>query len=268
MGAFPGFEADRGENARGAETQALESANRVLEAYQAVPLAALCDLFRSDCRWLTTFAELDQFGPRSGETYVGPIGSLDRGEPVLWPPGFRHRVLAYLRPEMAEPGRILRALAATRDAAVICAAPGVSPEVSQGLERPGFQFIPRPVNLPALLPQTSAFLSYAPAGSVAQSLVEGVPQLMVPAHVEAQMTAIRVESIGAGLMLRAGASEQEIATGLRRVLDGRRFKVRALEFSSRYRAFDQAAACNQIVVGIEALGASDVRERAAAARVG
>ena len=81
LGPFPGFVAPA-ENARAADAQALESANRVLEAYQAAPLAALCDLFRTECRWLTTFAELDQYGPRVRGTYVGPIGRVDRGEPV------------------------------------------------------------------------------------------------------------------------------------------------------------------------------------------
>ena len=268
LGPFPGFEGVTAENARAADAQALESANRVLEAYQAAPLAALCDLFRTEYRWLTTFAELDQYGPRSRETYVGPIGSVDGGELVTWPPGFRHRVLAYLRPGMADPLRILRALAGQSDAAVICAAPGVSPEISEGLGRPGFQFVPRPVSFPALLPQASVLVSYAPAGSVAQSLLEGVPQLMVPAHVEAQMTAVRVASLGAGLMLRGEATEREIATALRRVLDERRFKVRALEFASRHRAFDRAAACDRIVAEIERLGAGGASAHAQSVRAG
>ena len=267
LGPFPGFRASA-ENARAADAQALESANRVLEAYQAAPLAALCDLFRTEYRWLTTFAELDQYGPRSGETYVGPIGRVDRGEPVTWPAGFRHRVLAYLRPGMADPLRILRALAGQSDAAVICAAPGVSPEISEGLGRPGFQFVPRPVSFLALLPQASVLVSYAPAGSVAQSLLEGVPQLMMPAHVEAQMTAVRVASLGAGLTLRGEATEREIATALRRVLDERRFKVRALEFASRHRAFDRAAACERIVAEIERLGVADASGHAQSARAG
>jgi UDP:flavonoid glycosyltransferase YjiC (YdhE family) len=259
LGPFPGFE---GVNARAADAQALESVNRVLKAYQAAPLAALCDLFRTECRWLTTFAELDQYGPRSTETYVGPIGNVDGGEFVKWPPGFRHRVLAYLRPGMADPLRILRALAGQSDAAVVCAAPGLSPEISEGLGRPGFQFVPRPVSFPALLPEASVLVSYAPAGSVAQSLLEGVPQLMVPAHVEAQMTAVRVASLGAGITLREEATEREIATGLRRVLDERRFKVRALEFASRHCAFDRAVACDQIVAEIERLGAGAASEHA------
>lgn len=268
LGPFPGFEGVTAENARAADAQALQSANRVLEAYQAGPLATLCELFRTECRWLTTFAELDQYGSRSGEIYVGPIGIVDRGEPVTWPPGFRHRVLAYLRPGMPDPLRILRALAGERDAAVICAAPGMSPEISEGLGRPGFQFIPRPVSFPGLLPHASILVSYAPAGSVAQALLEGVPQLMAPAHVEAQMTAVRVEALGAGLMLRAEATEREIVTALRRVLDERRFKVRALDFATRYRAFDRAAACDRIVVEIERLGAGDAIEHIQSVRAG
>lgn len=268
LGPFPGFGGVSAGNARAADAHALQSANRVLEAYQATSLATLCELFRTQCRWLTTFAELDQYGPRPEERYVGPIGNVERGEAVEWPPGFRHRVLAYLRPGMAEPSRILRALAGERDAAVICAAPGMSPEISERLARPGFQFIPRPVSFPALLPTVSVLVSYAPAGSVAQSLLEGVPQLMVPAHVEAQMTAVRVEALGAGLMLRPEATEREIVMALRRVLDERRFKVCALEFASRHRGFDRAAACDRIVAEIERLGTGDATEHAQSVRAG
>ena len=251
--SFPDFEGNTAAEAKAADAHALASANHVLEAYRAAPLAALCDLFRTDGRWLTTFAELDQYGPRSGETYVGPISCLDRGEPVQWPPGFKHHVLAYVRPGMANLPRILRALADERDSAVICAAPGVSTELGAGLARPGFQFVPRPVGFEALLPQTSVFVSYASAASVTRTLLAAIPQLMSPLHVEAQMTAVRVVSIGAGLTLRGDETEQEISTILRCVLGERRFKSGALEFASRHHAFDPLAACERIVIEIERL---------------
>jgi UDP:flavonoid glycosyltransferase YjiC (YdhE family) len=260
--AFPGFEGVALEKARTADAQALDIANRVLEAYQAPPLAALCDLFRTERRWLTTFAELDQYGPRPEETYVGPIGNIGRGEPVEWTPGYRYRVLAYLRPGMARLPEILRALAGESDAAVVCAAPGISPEISQGLIRPGFQYVPRPVSFRALLPDASVLLSYAPAASVAQSLLEGVPQLMAPMHVEAQMTAVRVAALGAGLILRGRETELQMTATLRRVLDDSRFKDRALEFARRHRSFDPSGACDKIVNEIERLAGADVRERA------
>lgn len=264
---FPGFDGVTAENARAADTQALENANRVLEAYQATRLAALCDLFRAERRWLTTFAELDQYGQRPGSTYVGPIGDVDRGEKVEWPLGFRHCVLAYLRPGMSEFSRILSALAAEREAAVVCAAPGASVEVAEGLSRPGFLFVPRPVGFRALLPKANAFVSYAPAGSVAQSLLHGIPQLMSPAHVEAQMTAIRVASLGAGLTLRAGETEQAVVAALKQVLNDSRFRVRALEFATHHRAFDPATACDRIVTEIERVGAGHGRGHASAGSV-
>ena len=250
---FPGSDATASEKVRAADTQALTSANRVLAAYREEPMAALCDLFRTECRWFTTFAELDQYGARSGETYVGPIGTLDRGEPAQWPPGFKHHVLAYVRPGMVNLTPILRALAEVRDVAVICAAPGVTVELAKDFTRPGFQFIPRPVEFTALLPQTSLFISYAPAASVAQTLLAGIPQLMMPLHVEAQMTAVRVASLGAGLALRGDEPEQAISTVLRSVLDDRIYKTCALEFASRHRAFDPAVACDRMVTEIERL---------------
>jgi UDP:flavonoid glycosyltransferase YjiC (YdhE family) len=259
---FAGFGGADRESVKAADAQALATANRVLEAYEAPPLVALCDLFRTQCRWLTTFAELDQYGPRAEETYVGPIGRVDGGEVAEWAPELPHRVLAYLRRGTAGLPQVLRALAGERDAAVICAAPGVSPEVLQGLSRPGFQFVPRPVRFERLLPQASVFVSYAPAATVAESLVYGIPQIMVPAHVEAQMTAVRVASLGAGLMLRGEETEQQISMALRRVLDDPRFKVRALEFASRHRSFDPLAACDRIVTEIEALAAGGAREQA------
>jgi UDP:flavonoid glycosyltransferase YjiC (YdhE family) len=265
---FPGCAGITEKTAATADAQALESANFVLDAYGAPRLEALRDLFRTEARWLTTFAELDQYGPRSGETYVGPIGSLDRGESVQWPEGFAHRVLAYLRPETPALSEILRALAAQCEAAVICAAPGVPPDSVKSLERPGFQFFCKVVSLSALLPQTSLFLSYGPAASVSESLLSGVPQLMIPAHVEAQMTAIRVQCTGAGVALRGSASEAEISAALQRLLHDPRYKACALEFASRYRGFDRAAAADRIVSAVERFAERDASKVSAARRTG
>lgn len=257
---FPGFDGDAIARAEAADARALASANHVLEAYQAAPLATLSDLFRTEGRWLTTFAELDQYGARSGETYVGPISCLDQGEPMPWPPGFKHRVLAYVRPGMANLPRMLRALAGERDLAVICAAPGVPLALWEGLARPGFHCVSRPVAFKALLLEASVFLSYAPATSVTQTLLAGIPQLMAPMHREAQTTATRVVDLGAGLTLQGDETEQAIAMALWRVLEGLEFRARALDFASRYHAFDPAMACERLVTEIEQLGGGAIRK--------
>jgi hypothetical protein len=251
--AFPGFESAVAQGAAQAEALALASANEVLRAYQAPPLMALRDLFQARRRWLTTFAELDHYGPREGETYVGPLGGLDRGESAEWPDGSPYRVLAYLRPGIPRLAGILRALSSMGEAAVICAAPGVSADWLKSGVRPGFQFFPRAVRFAPLLERAGVFLSYGPAGSVTEALLRGVPQLLAPAHVEAQMTALRIERLGAGLILPDAASEAQIGAALARLLREAHFKGRALEFASRYRGVDAAATADRIVAELELL---------------
>lgn len=247
-----------------AEGRVVTTANEVLKAYVAEPLQALRGLFQTGARWLTTFAELDQYGARAHEAYIGPIGSLDRAQTVSWPQGSRERVLAYLRADTPELKKIVSVLASRSEWAVICAVPGVSAESLQLSSRPGFQYFSRPVSFPSLLPQTSALVSYGPAASVTQALLKGVPQLIAPAHVEAQMTAIRIVGIGAGLMLRGDASEEGIGHALTRVLSDPRFKVRALEFAARHRDFDAARAVRRLATDIEMLAAGETHKSVAA----
>lgn len=261
--SFPGAPAP-GPDSRAAEPHVLACANEVLKAYGAQPLAALRDLFQTERRWLTTFAELDQYGARTGETYIGPIGGLDRAEPVSWPDGFPHRVLAYLRPNTPGLREILTALASRADLAVIAAVPGQSAE-STGLSRTGFQLFSRPVSFPKLLSEASVFVSYGPAASVTQALLRSVPQLIAPAHVEAQMTAVRVVAMGAGLILRGDPNSERINGAVTRLLSDPRFKVRALEFAARHKDFDPARAVSRLVTEIETLVAGGCPRSAAAA---
>jgi UDP:flavonoid glycosyltransferase YjiC (YdhE family) len=252
--AFPGAAVAAAEF-EATEIRVLASANEVLKAYGGRRLEALRDLFQTERRWLTTFAELDQYGARAAETYVGPIGSVDRAEPASWPDGFSHRVLAYLRPNTPGLKEILTALASRSDAAAICVAPGLSAE-SLGLpSRAGFQLFSRPVRFPSLLSDASLFVSYGPAASVTHALLKGIPQLIAPAHVEAQMTAVRVLAMGAGLTLRREPTLEGIQGALARMLSDARFKVRALEFAARHRDFDAARTVARLVTDIEALAA-------------
>lgn len=263
--AFPGVAALAGTSAIGvAETRVVATANEVLKAYGAQPLEALRELFQAADRWLTTFAELDQYGARAQETYVGPIGSLDRAQPASWPDGSGHRVLAYLRPNMPGLRKIVSVLASRSDWAVICAVPGVTAESLHLASRAGFQFFSSPVSFPSLLPQTSLFVSYGPAASVTQTLLRGVPQLVVPAHVEAQMTAVRILAMGAGLVLRGDPTQEAITGALTRVLSDPRYKVRAMQFAARYREFDPAQAVGQLATAIETLAFGRRAQSAAA----
>jgi UDP:flavonoid glycosyltransferase YjiC (YdhE family) len=107
--------------------------------------------------------------------------------------------------------------------------------------------------LTSLLPGTSLCVSYAPAGTVTSTLLRGVPQLLAPAHVEAQLTAHRVECMGAGLTLRDGPDEQRVTATLHRLLNSAKYATRAAAFAAHHLGFDSGHAADNIVDDIETL---------------
>ena len=252
--AFPGFSGSTAENAAAAEVEILRNANLALGAGRATALQSLSDLFNVESRWLATFAELDHYGARQGERYVGPIADIEGVERLEWVAGHQHRVFAYLRPDTPDLPVILRSLAAS-GAAVICYGPGIPTELTDALVSRAFVLTSRPVDLLSLLEDASLCVSYSPAGTVASTLLRGIPQLLAPAHLEAQMTAHRVECLGAGLTVRGKASEERVTHLLQRLLSSSRFKAQAAAFATRYRGFDPGHVADYIVEDIESLAA-------------
>lgn len=249
---FPGFPGATPENAARAEAQVLENANRVLDALRGRRMQALSDVFRCEHRWLTTFPELDHYDARPGERYVGEIGEVGQAERVDWPSDASHRVFAYLRPDTPDLDDVLHSLAEC-GAAVVCYGPGILPQQMAAVSRDRLRFTARPVELGTLLRDTNVCVSYSPAGTVTSTLLRGVPQLMAPSHVEAQLTAHRVECMGAGVTLRGTPGQQRITARLYDLLHNPFFKARATEFAARYRHHDLGSAADRIVDEVESL---------------
>jgi UDP:flavonoid glycosyltransferase YjiC (YdhE family) len=249
---FPGFPGATLGNALKAEAQVLGQANRVLEAFRAPRLQALSDVFEVEQRWFTTFPELDHYSARPGERYVGPIGEVVDGQRVAWPSGHAHRIFAYLRADTPNVGAVVSALKSSA-AAVVCYGPGLSSELADSLQRPGVILSTQAVDLQSLLPEASLCVSYSPAGTVTQALLKGVPQLLAPAHVEAQLTAQRVVCIGAGLTLSRGQTEARIKTSLDRALGTLAFQKHAAAFAEKYKTYDAAREADIVTDAIETL---------------
>jgi UDP:flavonoid glycosyltransferase YjiC (YdhE family) len=242
---FPGFSGATAAGAAAAESRVLGAVNQVMTELHMPRIDALRDLFEVELRWLTTFPELDHYGARPGERYIGPIGQLQHGAPLDWPAGAK-RVFAYLRRGTPGLAAILGALSRL-DAAVICWSPGVEPRLLEPLKHCRVSISSVPVDLERLGGQADLCVSYSPAGTVTSTLLRSIPQLLAPAHVEAQMTAHRVECMGAGLTMRGRQDQKSIGAKLQSLLSRSEFKARAHVFASRYRSFDAARAADELV---------------------
>jgi len=82
---FPLLEGVTPEQIRQVEHRLLSNANAVLTQMRAPPLRSPGSLYETDARYLTTVAELDHYGARENERYVGPIGRIEAGKPLRGP---------------------------------------------------------------------------------------------------------------------------------------------------------------------------------------
>ncbi len=252
---FPGMPM---EAAAQAEDKALDLANRVLSAMHLRELSALTDLLADTPRWLATYPELDHYGARPDERYVGVFDELGYGKTVEWPGRGKHRVFAYLRAQTPGYGAILKALSSI-DADVVGYAPDIPVSVAASLARPGLILTNEPVRMDPLCDSMDVCVSYAPAGTVATTLLHGIPQLCAPLHREASLTALRVEAMGAGLVLRGQQTPAAAETTIRNILESGTCTKQAKTFAERHRDSDKAAAVEAIADGMEAIAAASSR---------
>ncbi len=245
---FPGIAVQR---AVRVDAQALALANRVLSAMRLRPLPALRDLFAESRRWLATYAELDHYGARPQEEYVGIFPDPGIGRIVEWPGHGERRLFAYLRSHTPGYEAILQALS-EMPFDVICYVPELPPDAAAAFARAGLVLSPEPLRLEPLLANADLCVSYAPAGTIATTLLHGVPQLCAPPHVEANLTALRIEALGAGIMLRGEQTPSSVEAAVRKMLETETYTASAKEFARRHEnAVPAAGTVEKIACAVE-----------------
>lgn len=247
---FPGFSGATVEVAAKIENQLLERANAALSIFGDYKLNALHELFHAEHRWITTFAELDPYGSRKGECYVGPLGVVLGKDSARWPEGgATQRVVAYVRPHIVPLVPLLETLVEAR-AAVVCYAPGISNDLIERLQSPRVLFSRAPIDFASLAKDATLAVSYGSAATVAEMALHGIPQLLAPVHIESQLTAHRIDLLGLGLVIRPESTRGQIARTLQRLLQGVDYGLRAKTFSKRQGPYQPDEKRDQIVESI------------------
>ena len=154
-----------------------------------------------------------------------------------WPEGSGPRIYAYLRPDTVSVDAILSGLA-TSGASVVCCAPKFSEAQLSQFAHPRIRFSAQLIDLTEIVSTANVCVSNANEGTVARFLLAGVPQLLAPQYVEAQLTARCVETMGAGLTLRGRQTVQSVSMMLDQVVHNAHYKKRAQNFAHTYRDFD------------------------------
>jgi UDP:flavonoid glycosyltransferase YjiC (YdhE family) len=198
---------------RAADEKLLAVINQTASVFGHPAFESVGSLFENPTAQITSFPELDPYGPRTDAHYVGPITDGGRHPQVEWSGKRAVRVFAYLQASMVGLEVVLGALRQP-DIEVICVVPRAPASIVGRFKSEGFRLTTEPVDLGTLLPTADAVVNYSSAGVVAAALQAGVPLLLFPSHLEQQLTAERAEGLGAAAVYSGALTREKAKSAL------------------------------------------------------
>ncbi|MGV8933458.1 MAG: glycosyltransferase [Gallionellaceae bacterium] len=216
----------------------LEQINAVSTALGSKQLNCLLDLFPSKSV-LATFAELDHYGERNNVTYAGSVHGFEYAEKVLWKKSHGPKILAYLRLDQKATEDVITTLAQAGEQAM-CIVPGISQSQIRKFASPNLTIYPHPVAISPLLATADVMISYGGSGTIAETLLAGVPLILIPGVIEQYLGARAVEKLGAGILLGEKRDKNVILSAIKKVLSDPVFRQAAQGFSEKYRGCTSA----------------------------
>lgn len=217
-----------------------DSDRRVLEVINDVlapdrGIDALHRIFDGAMRFFSGVPELDPYGARAAEEYLG-LQALSTGsaEPV-WPAGEGPCVFAYLHADYRHAERALQALAAG-GARVLAHVLGGTPALAQKFHGARLAFAPQLLDFRKVVAGCDLCVCHGNVGTTLGMLQGGRPVLVLPKHLEHFLLGTAVERIGAGRVVHPDAVEPDIAGVLAAMLGSAAFGGQARALAARYGA--------------------------------
>jgi len=229
-----------------AEHYVLERLNAIATLLNGGTIERITDLFQGSRKVLATFAELDHYGAREGENYVGPIYTASTGQAITWHLTDKPHVFAYLRLDAPGFENLLKALSKL-SAEVIVVAPGIKPAHIQAFAKPNLRILTQPVQTEQLFKMTDCAVTTGGTGTVSQCLLAGIPLLLVPQNVEQFLMGLRIEALGAGIAVRNNRQERDFAGLLEDVLNKSRYRQSAQAFAQQYAGYAPGDTIDKVI---------------------
>lgn len=235
-----------------ADRMLLRSVNLVLSSHNRTPLARVCDLFADCYALLTTFPALDHYGPRAEREYIGPLAAHSNALRVEWPSDARNRVFVYLRAPFTQFDALFSAFSEL-DINAVCVIPRHTAELGRRFADRKIRLFSNPICMQTILAQANVVVNYGGAGTIATTLLAGVPMLLIPNAVEQYLGSRRVIQLEAGIVVERDPIQKSYATALRTLMTDARFRDAAYAFSKGHRGFNSENALQRAATAVTKL---------------
>ncbi len=227
------------------ERQVLASINAVLKIHGHPGQGVVHELFQGASKALATLPELDHYGARAGERYLGPIYASLGGAQAEWPPGEGRRILAYLRADVPGFQAMVNVLIAQTGPVMLVAPNAPSAWISRHASS-HLSIHSSPVDIEPLLNSCDLGVSYGGNGTLSQFLLGGIPQIVMPKNAEQYLGGMRVQDAGAGIVVGRERNEPDIARALAPVLTKSEYREASQSLAARCTEYSSIAAAHAV----------------------
>ena len=227
------------------ESRLLENANKVLRQLDAPLMRQVADLYAAEATLITGLPELDVYGARCEENYVGAINNISHGQEPKWPGKRKTRIFAYLKAHYPKFDQVVTALSRA-DASVLIFAQGIARQQVQRYQSANLAFSEMPVLMSQARTECDAAVCHA-GGTVDVMLNAGKPLLLLPMQMEQNMTSKRVEKAGCGLTYTLDQPPAMVEKLLTQLLANSDFSARAIAYAASHQEFTQESALQRLL---------------------
>ncbi|MGD1877510.1 MAG: glycosyltransferase [Kiloniellaceae bacterium] len=169
--------------------------------------------FRTAGRLVCTLPELDPYAELRLDPVIGPVEGLRA--PLPLPEPAKPHFFAYVSLEHKKTRPFLQGLRASRMSGEIFSR-GMTDDIAKALVRPGLTVHREPQPMPELLARANLIIHHGGNGTCCAALSAGRPQILLPTHMEARLSADAIVAQGCGHLLSA---KEGTAEGLPPLLD-------------------------------------------------
>ncbi len=216
----------------------VENINAVLAAFEKPAISALFSLYQPCPKLFHTFRELDHFQGRTDADYFGPLQDVGVGLEPEWPEVPGPRVFVYLSADVLPAlGALLQALESMQVSCLVYCS-GLSGEAVNRFQRPNIRFAPGLLNMRATLRNCRLGICHGGMGTTSYMLLNKIPILALPRHLEQRITAQTIHKQGWGLAVEYRSPAIPYARLLTDLLSNPKYRTSLNRFAKKYKNYN------------------------------
>lgn len=221
-----------------AERQLNNITNAVLRQHGLQEVERAVDLYFGGETFLITFEELDNYYHRPAAKYYGPPYTPTIVPAPIWPVETAAKAFVYLYPDAPVLPKIIKSLEQQGISTLVYTGSRTRSAELESLSSKTVAFTDQPLSLFDQKVQCDLVICQGGSNTMVTALLQGMPLLTFPQHIEQNMSCSRLKSLGLAEVLNKNSSQQEIDLVIRQCLNNAALQEQAGKFAQKYKDFD------------------------------